>query len=105
MLYLTHFSISSPILQICLAFPLHRGLVTIAKSTNPGRIEENLKAVEVKLDAEDMRRMRELDRNGRIISGSLFFTAKDTIEGFWDVAADEKFDVNPPEAKKTRSDE
>ncbi len=33
----------------------------IPKSVTPSRITENLKATEIKLDAEDMKRLRELE--------------------------------------------
>ena len=56
--------------QICIAFAIHRGTVVIPKTVNPTRIEENLKATEVKLDAEDMKRLRELDRNTRMLNVS-----------------------------------
>ena len=42
-------------------------MVVIPKTVNPARIIENLKSTEVKLDPEDMRRLRELDRNGRLL--------------------------------------
>ena len=44
--------------------------MVIPKTVNPTRIEENLKATEVKLDAEDMKRLRELDRNTRMLNVS-----------------------------------
>ena len=36
-------------------------MVVIPKSVTPSRITENIKATEVKLDAEDMKRLRELE--------------------------------------------
>ena len=35
--------------------------MVIPKTVTPSRITENLKATEVKLDAEDMKRLRELE--------------------------------------------
>ncbi len=55
-------------LQVCLSFQLHRGVVVLAKSVKPSRIEENLKSTEIKLDAEDMRRLGELDRGFRYVN-------------------------------------
>ena len=55
---------------MCLSFQLHRGAVALAKSTNPGRIEENLKALQLKLDPEEMRQLRDLDRGFRYIKVS-----------------------------------
>ena len=40
----------------------------IPKTVTPSRIKENLKATEIKLDAEDMKRLRELEsKNFRLI--------------------------------------
>jgi diketogulonate reductase-like aldo/keto reductase len=39
---------------------------------NPGRIAENLKSTEVKLDPEDMKRLREADKNKRLLSVRTF---------------------------------
>ena len=47
-------------MQVCIAFALHRGTVVIPKTVTPSRITENLKATEVKLDAEDMKKLGEL---------------------------------------------
>ncbi len=52
---------------MCLSFQLHRGVVVLAKSVKTSRIEENLKSTEIKLDAEDMRRLGELDRGFRYV--------------------------------------
>ena len=91
--------------QVCISFALHRGLPVIAKSITPSRIAENFKATEVKLDAEDMRRLREITINFRAVSGIIFFQPDDTPETFWDVEADEKFVVTQPEAKKQKTGE
>ena len=78
----------------------------IPKTVNPARITENLKSTELKLDAEDMRRLRELNRNHRLLLGKIFLREGiDTLEKLWDVAEDEKFVVKPPEAKKQRTEE
>ena len=53
-------------IQVCLAFPLHRGLMVLSKSVKPVRISENLKSTELKLDQEDMRRLRGVDKNFRL---------------------------------------
>ena len=40
----------------------------IPKTVTPSRITENLKATEIKLDAEDMKRLRELEsKNFRML--------------------------------------
>lgn len=44
-------------------------MVVIPKSVTPSRITENFKATEVKLDAEDMKRLRELEsKNFRFVA-------------------------------------
>lgn len=46
-------------------------MVVIPKSVTPSRIKENMKATEVKLDAEDMKRLHALgDKNFRYVSVS-----------------------------------
>ena len=77
--------------KICIAFQLHRGLVVIPKSVNPDRIRENLKATEVKLDTEDLQRLKALDKNLRFFVGTFFVKKSVTIEEIWDVAADASF--------------
>ena len=57
------------LLQVCISFALHRGLVVILnKTVKTARITENLKCTGVKLDQEDMRRLRELEtKNHRYV--------------------------------------
>ena len=47
---------------MCISFLLHQGMAVNAKSSNPKRINENLKATQVQLDTEDMSRIRGIDR-------------------------------------------
>ncbi len=83
----------APLCQVCIAFPLHRGMVVIPKSVNPVRIADNLKATEVKLDDEDMKQLSGLDRNHRLLDLKMFMKATSTLEETWDIAADEAFVV------------
>ena len=60
--------IAHPFVQVCIAFALHRGMVVIPKTVTPSRITENLKATEIKLDAEDMKRLQDVgSRNFRFL--------------------------------------
>ena len=60
--------------QICISFAIHRGLVVIPKSVTPSRIVENIKATEFTLDAEDMKRLRELEsKNFRVLKVLFLF--------------------------------
>lgn len=45
-------------------------MVVVPKSTNPARIIENLKARDVKLDAEDMKRLTEIKTDVKLITVS-----------------------------------
>ena len=76
-----------------------------AKSVTPSRIVDNLKATQLKLDADDMRRLREIDINFRCLHGKIFWQPNDTFESFWDVEEDKKFVVTEPDAKKQKTGE
>ncbi len=53
--------------QVVIRWHLQEGLVTIPKSANPARMDENLAVFDFQLDAEDMERVRSLDRpDGRM---------------------------------------
>ena len=79
-------------LQICIAFLLHLGDVTIPKSTDESRILENIKSIEVKLSAEEIDRLKTLDKNLRINTYDwLFRPDMDTVTSAWDVKEDETF--------------
>jgi alcohol dehydrogenase (NADP+) len=58
--------------QILISWALHRGTAVIPKSTNPGRIQENLAATEIELSAADMDRLQQLDRAHRLLQGSFW---------------------------------
>ena len=62
----------------------------IPKSVNPDRIRENLKATEVKLDTEDLERLKALDRNLRFL-GAIMLKRGQTEEELWDVEHDQRF--------------
>ena len=71
--------------QVLIAWALQRETSVIPKSTNAGRIAENLKAAEVTLSAEAMATISKLDKDFRYVSG-LFWTAEGspyTKEHLW----------------------
>ena len=76
-------------MQICIAYQLHRGLAVIPKSVNPDRIRDNFKATAVKLDEDDLTKLKALDRNTRFLKFSSFQTKSN--EDFWDTATDAAF--------------
>lgn len=55
--------------QVLIAWGLARGLVEIPKSVQFDRIEENLGALNVTLDANDMKRLNSIDETFRFITG------------------------------------
>lgn len=58
--------------QIMIAWALHRGTAVIPKSTNPGRIKENLEATHLELTREDMQRIAQIDRDHRLLKGEFW---------------------------------
>ena len=78
--------------QICIAFLLHERMAVIPKTSKCKRIEENFNATKIILDADNMDRLRALDRNHRICVPELKLS-KETMEAFWDTQADAKFKI------------
>ncbi len=79
-------------MQICLAFALQRGIVAIPKTVHPARISENLQAAEIKLDQEDMKQLRDVDRDIRLLRGTSLLTSKFNSEDLWDTEKDKAFE-------------
>ena len=72
--------------QVLLAWPLHRNISVIPKSTNPKRLAENFEANNIALSGDEMSAIAELDQHQRIIDGT-FFAAEDkgyTVANLWD---------------------
>ncbi len=71
--------------QILIAWALERGTSVIPKSTNEGRIRENLAACEITLGADDMTALATINRDHRYISGSFWCPEGSpyTIESLW----------------------
>lgn len=61
--------------QILIAFHLHRHTAVIPKSTNPGRIKENLKSANIKLDEADLDVLKNLDKHYRYVNGKFYETS------------------------------
>ncbi|MCX5567129.1 2,5-didehydrogluconate reductase DkgB [Alcaligenes phenolicus] len=53
--------------QVALAWAMHQGFSVIPSSTKRVNLESNLKAGELKLDAEDLQKIAELDRGERLV--------------------------------------
>lgn len=66
--------------QVILAWNINRGLSVIPKSVRENHLRENLAAVNVSLDDDDMAQIGKLDRNQRYLDGSPFAMADYTTE-------------------------
>ena len=60
--------------QVLLSWALARGTVVIPKSVNPGRLQENLAAADLVLDAADIEAINTLEAGYRYVAGSFFTT-------------------------------
>ncbi len=75
--------------QIALAWQFARGLSAIPQSINSQRIEQNFGAMQIKLAAEDMKKISALNINHRYLDGS-FWTGNGSpysINDFWHASA------------------
>jgi alcohol dehydrogenase (NADP+) len=72
--------------QVLLAWHLHRGISTLAKSINPARLRENFAATEVQLTKADLEEIAALDRGFRFIAGAFWAMPGSpwTLETLWD---------------------
>lgn len=59
--------------QVLLSWVIHLGASVIPKSVNPRRLEQNLNAVDIKLDQEDLVEISRLNRNRRYYNGGPWF--------------------------------
>lgn len=72
--------------QVLIAWAIQRGTVVIPKSTNPKRIEENLKGASLELSASAMERIAKLDKHRRYVDGAFWSRGGGpyTVEALWD---------------------
>lgn len=72
--------------QVLIAWHVNRNTAVIPKSVNPQRIRENLAAGDIDLDADDMRKIADLDRHYRFIDGSLWAMDGNSysLQSLWD---------------------
>jgi alcohol dehydrogenase (NADP+) len=72
--------------QILIAWALQRGTSVIPKSTNEGRIRENLAACDIALTDDEMTALAALDRHHRYIDGSFWCPEGSpwTLATLWD---------------------
>ena len=62
--------------QVLLKWAIERGTSVIPKSTNPGRLAENLDAANLKLGNQEMAELAKLERGFRYVNGEFW-----TMEG------------------------
>jgi len=70
--------------QVIINWDTLRGTAVIPKSTNEGRIVENLESTGVKLDEEDLKKIAELDEHFRYVTGEFFVTKGNSYEDIYD---------------------
>jgi len=70
--------------QILIQWHVERGTSVIPKSTNPGRIRENLHSQEFTFDEADMNQIKSLDRHFRFINGKFFETESNMYRNIFD---------------------
>ncbi|MBQ8870806.1 MAG: aldo/keto reductase [Alphaproteobacteria bacterium] len=58
--------------QVLLSWQINRGVVVIPKSVHETRLKENLQALNVALDSEDMQKISSLNKNHRYIDAKVF---------------------------------
>lgn len=58
--------------QVLLAWGMERGLAVIPKATEEAHLQENLAALNVELDEEDMKELSGLNKNERFLSADVF---------------------------------
>ena len=72
--------------QIILNWSISRGTIVIPKTVTPSRAEQNLKSQDFTMETEDYKKVDELDRHYRFVTGE-FFTPEGcvyTISNLWD---------------------
>ncbi|MFO7848170.1 MAG: aldo/keto reductase [Balneolaceae bacterium] len=70
--------------QVLIKWAVERDTIVIPKSTNAGRIEENLKSTELSLNDEDMAKIKSLDYHYRYLDGKEFETESEMYRDIFD---------------------
>lgn len=70
--------------QVLIRWAEKRGTAVIPKSTNPKRIQQNLDSQNLKLDDDDMRKIKGLDRHYRYVKGDFFITPGNPYDNIYD---------------------
>lgn len=70
--------------QVLISWHVHRGNTVIPKSTNPGRIEQNLQSIEVELTNDDLNTIKALDKHYRYVDGKFFEKPGNSYSNIYD---------------------
>ena len=70
--------------QILIKWAVERDTLVIPKSTNPGRISENIKSAEVDLDSNDLEKIKELNIPYRYLDAEMFETENGMYSNVFD---------------------
>jgi alcohol dehydrogenase (NADP+) len=70
--------------QVLIKWSVDRGTAVIPKSTNEGRIKENLASENVALTQEDMDALKSLDKHFRYVNGKFFETSDGKYKNIYD---------------------
>ncbi len=70
--------------QILIKWAEQRGTAVIPKSTNEGRIEENIKSAAIKLNENDLNEIKKLDKHFRYVTGEFFVTEGNSYSNIYD---------------------
>jgi alcohol dehydrogenase (NADP+) len=70
--------------QVLIAWSAMRGTAVIPKSTNEGRIKENLAAAKINFDIEDINELAALDKPYRYVTGKFFEVPEKGYDNIYD---------------------
>lgn len=70
--------------QVLINWSANRGTAVIPKSTNEGRIKENLAAASVNFDKEDLKDLAAMDKHYRYVTGKFFEVAEKGYPNIYD---------------------
>lgn len=70
--------------QVLINWSAQRGTAVIPKSTNAGRIKENLAAAQLQLDQEDLKNLAQMDEHYRYVTGKFFEVPEKGYENIYD---------------------
>jgi len=69
---------------VALAWGMKRGTPVLPKAASEGHIKENIKALDLKLDEDDMKAIGSIDINHRYLPLTWFYKPEEVPEDFWD---------------------